>query len=131
MIQRSPAGRWQIVIADLSLLLFIVTLAGLQAPQDAEARAQPVPTSSVALAHWRDAPGGPSLRQWLAEGSAGPDGRLALTITYRPGALDDALAAAVRLRREAGAQGDDARIVLRAGHEAAIEARLVQDRLAN
>jgi hypothetical protein len=90
---------WQYALADLSLILFMVTAAALArqqalpprpapAPRAAPAAAtpsQPVASQSVALADavavWRSGPGAPSLEQWLA--SQQIDSRQRLTIVAR------------------------------------------------
>lgn len=135
MILRAPTGRWQIVMADLSLLLFIVTMAGLmnapEAPAPALQHAQaarPVPQSDVALTVWRGPIGAPGLGIWLEEQMADAPGRLAITITYPPGGVAAAIAEASRLQTEAGPRGTDARIVIREGNIASAQAVLVQDR---
>lgn len=116
MIARAGSG-WQTVLADLSLILFMVTAASVsEAPDPAEApRAEPV-------AVWR--PGGQRLDEWHA--GQGSDPRLRLTVTLRsePGRETEALEAA--LAELGGAQG--ARIVLDPDPGPPLEAVLTYDR---
>ena len=79
MIARMGSG-WQTVLADLSLILFMVTAtvvsdAPAEAPRPAPA-ALPVLGEPVAV--WRSEPGGPSLGDWLAGQPADPRERLTL-----------------------------------------------------
>lgn len=126
MIGRS-ASSWQTVLADLSLILFMVTASALgdappatpPPPPPPPAPAQPaVPALGEPVALWRDAPGAPPLKQWLAQSAADP--RLRLTILAAPEQGQRALALA------AGA-GRPARIVLEPGRSG-VEAALVYDR---
>lgn len=124
MIGRS-ASSWQTVLADLSLILFMVTASALgdapsaTPPPPPPAPAQPaIPALGEPVALWRDAPGAPSLKQWLAQSAADP--RLRLTILAAPEQGQRALALA------AGA-GRPARIVLEPGRSG-VEAALVYDR---
>lgn len=80
MIARAGSG-WQTVLADLSLILFMVTAAAVS-----EAPAQPspppaplaLPALGEPVAVWRAAPGGPHLTEWLASQPADPRQRLTL-----------------------------------------------------
>lgn len=95
MIARSGTG-WQYALADLSLILFMVTAAGVseaapsEAPQGSLARGEPV-------AVWQA--GGPPLAEWLA--SQPPDPRQQLTIVAPLGAAEAALALAKASARPA------------------------------
>ncbi len=85
MIARTGTG-WQYALADLSLILFMVTAAGVSeaAPDAAPPRSEPV-------AVWQA--GGPPLATWLA--AQPPDPRQQLTIV----APLDAAEAALKLAR--------------------------------
>lgn len=136
MIGRAIGAGWQTILADLSLILFMVTAAALaEAPESAPAPA-PKPSASAppasapraeAVAVWRDDPGAPPLRQWLA--SIG-DPRLHLTITvaYAPGKRAEAAARAAALAAAAGPRGAEARLVIEPGRPAGISAVLGYDR---
>ncbi len=101
MIARAGSG-WQTVLADLSLILFMVTASAVN---DAPPLAIPPSTPPVSLpalgepvAQWRQGPGVPGLADWLA---ANPDPRLRLTILARPDEARAALALAATAGRPA------------------------------
>lgn len=100
---------WQVVLADLSMILFMITAAAVaDAPPEPQAKpaARPVtgvPALGEPVAQWRAGAGSPPLGEWLRAESADP--RLRLTIMA---SLDDA-PAALALAREAGRP---ARVVL-------------------
>lgn len=95
MIARMGSG-WQTVLADLSLILFIVTASAVsEAPAAAVHSAPVLPALGEPAAVWRKAPGAPPLASWLA---ASPDPRLRLTIVAAPAEA----AAALRLADAAG-----------------------------
>ena len=128
---------WQTMLADLALILFMVTAAAMGQPppralHHAETASAPGPLGEP-VAVWRLGPGAPPLGPWLATQQADP--RLALTITvrygtgrYAPGGQAAALAQAGALAREAGAMGREARIVVEAANGAEVVATLAFDR---
>lgn len=88
MIARAGSG-WQTVLADLSLILFMVTAAAVS---EAPAQPNPPPPAPSALpalgepvAVWRAAPGGPTLSEWLATQPADPRQRLTLVASIADG----------------------------------------------
>ena len=129
MNARAGSG-WQTVLADLSLILFMITAAAASQPaalpQDHPAPILPapilpapiLPALGAPIAVWRAEPGGTSLTAWLA--IAGRDARLRLTIVAPPSAS----AAAAELAAEAGRP---ARIILEPGGEPAPFAALTYD----
>ncbi|WP_252259707.1 hypothetical protein [Erythrobacter aurantius] len=81
---------WQVVLADLALILFLVTLAALAAGPDGDDRsriAKPEIAASQAL--YREVEGGPRLAQWLDQRPADP--RATLTILGQHTEADDAM----------------------------------------
>jgi hypothetical protein len=129
MIARSGSG-WQYILADLSLILFMVTAAALASADDAPAAAkaapapkrpdlsgggQPLSPQGEPLALYRAAPGAPPLGQWLRDQSADARQQLTIVAQYRPGAQADALTQAETLARQAGEAGTRARIVVEPG----------------
>ena len=100
---------WQTLLADLSLILFMVTAAAMSARAPPKTRLDQ--TLAEPLAVWR-AGGSQTLGPWLAEQQ--PDHRQQLTITmhYRPGGQEAALASLQALLREAGAMGSLARVIV-------------------
>lgn len=89
MIARVGSG-WQTVLADLSLILFMV-MAGAVSESPANSPSLPaarLPALAEPIAVWRAAPGSASLGDWLA---ADPDPRLQLTIMAPPTLAREAL----------------------------------------
>lgn len=114
---RSPKG-WQTTLADLALILFMVTAATIaERPQNSRnAAAETVfttaPAQGEALAIYRAAPNAPPLAEWLANQPR--DGRQSLTIIARhqPGGAAAAAQAALALERASAAAGHSARIAI-------------------
>ena len=133
MISRISFG-WQTTMADLALILFMVTAAGIHAEKQKEhsqeLSAPAFPAQGASLALYRAQKGAPPIGEWLAEQA--PDGRQYLTIVarYRPGNAESAAREAVALAQEAGAAGVSARIVLEPGEGAGLFATLAFDRPA-
>ncbi len=101
MIARAGSG-WQTVLADLSLILFMITAAA--ASELPTAPAPPpasitLPALAAPVAVWRAGPGAPSLHDWLI--SSAPDPRLRLTIMAGPEQASAALALAAIAGRPA------------------------------
>lgn len=121
------AGGWQTTMADLALILFIVSVAGLQAGKEAKAKPG-LPAQGEPLAVYSAREGALPLGQWLAEQA--PDARQRLTIVarYGPGEAEEAARRALQLADEAGAAGHTPRIVLEQGDGARLVALLAYDR---
>ena len=79
MIARVGSG-WQTVLADLSLILFMVTASAVSQARD-DPRA---PSGGFAMADpvavWRPSPSGPTLAGWLADQPTDPRMRLTLFV---------------------------------------------------
>ncbi|MDE8651155.1 hypothetical protein [Novosphingobium album (ex Liu et al. 2023)] len=129
MITLRPGTGWQTMLADLSLILFMITAAALSKTslkpatgpeQPAAARSDPRPSpQSEPLAIYVAAPGAPPLAEWLAHQPRDDRQQLTVTARYRPGGQAAALAEAGRLAAEAGKAGAAARIVVEPGEGAA------------
>lgn len=113
MIVRAGTG-WQYLLADLALILFMVTAAALAHSEDQPKLATLSPQGEP-LALYRVEAGAPPLGTWLQDQS--PDARQQLTIVaqYRPGGQAEALSRAETLAEEAGEAGAQARIVIEPG----------------
>ncbi|GAA4775098.1 hypothetical protein [Novosphingobium ginsenosidimutans] len=102
MIARAGSG-WQTVLADLSLILFMVTAAAVSEAPTQPSPPPPAPVTLPALgepvAIWRAAPGGPRLTEWLASQPADP--RQRLTLVAAPADGPALLAEAAALPRPA------------------------------
>jgi hypothetical protein len=127
MIAGGRIGGWQTVIADLALILFMVTAAAMQGSRKQD-DSVPVPALGEPLAIYRQADDAPPLAQWLA--LQAPDARQGLTIVshYAPGQAEEATNAAVALAAQAGEAGSEARIVVEPGDRLEVIAMLVFDR---
>lgn len=124
------AGSWQTVIADLALILFMVTAAAMQSDKS-HTVAEQLPARGEPLAFYRSAEGAPPLAQWLAVQA--PDARQRLTIVsrYAPGQAGEAMQAAVELAAQAGEASGEARIVVEPGEHSEVLAMLAFDRDGN
>lgn len=113
MIARTGTG-WQYALADLSLILFMVTGAALAQAVGRGENILPSPHGEP-LALWRSSPEASPLDEWLAVQS--PDARLQLTIVahYDGGGLADALEKARALAASADDAGAAPRIIIEPG----------------
>ena len=125
MIAQPLSRRFLTVIADLSLILFLVCASALQ-KEPAEAAPAPLETP-VMLSVWSDASGGITLAEWLAQQLPDDGQRLSIEVRYRAGGLAAALARADGLRLLAGDAGADARVLIAEGPADAALAQLLQD----
>lgn len=119
MIARLGSG-WQTVLADLSLILFMITAAAVsKAPaQPAQLAPSMLPALGSPVAVWSAAPGGPDLLTWLAQNAGDP--RLRLTIVAPPAVALDALALGA-------ASGRPARVLIEPGMQGLPIATLTYD----
>ncbi len=112
---------WQTIIADLSMILFMLTASAV-ARQDPKAQAAPAITRATTstpqlaprgepVAVWIAGEGAPPLKEWLAQQPRDPRQQVTITASYAPGAMNEALTRAQALAREAG----DARVVVEPG----------------
>ena len=125
MIAQPLSRRFLIVIADLSMILFLVCASALK-KEPAEAAPAPLEIP-VMLSVWSDAAGGITLADWLAQQPPDDSQRLSIEVTYRAGGLAAALARADGLRVSAGSAGADARVLIAEGPADEALAQLVQD----
>ena len=127
MSTRTALG-WQTMLADLSLILFMVTAAAMAEPTAPKPAPAPAPTPTASadlaladparsepLAIWREAPGAPPLADWLASQSPDARQRLSITVPYRPGEQAKAAARGAALAAAAGPAGRQARVILEPG----------------
>jgi hypothetical protein len=138
---RSGTG-WQLILADLALILFLLTLSALPAAEaeterrlaDSQARGEDAqralrPEIAPAQALYRPVPGGPSLGEWL--GAQAPDPRATLTIfaVHAEGSEAAAWARAQKLASEARARGARVRTIITVGPADDVYASLAYDEL--
>ncbi|EAQ28873.1 hypothetical protein NAP1_14778 [Erythrobacter sp. NAP1] len=124
---------WQLVLADLALILFLVTLSGLAGSETEDVAggktSSPTqePQFAPSQALFRPSASGPDLREWLA--SQPVDHRSTLTIyaQYQGEDRAAAWAAAQRLSAQADEAGYAVRIVIARGEESDLYASLAYD----
>lgn len=131
---------WQLILADLALILFLLTLSALpaaeaetghrladRAAREKEAEGAPLPELAGAQALFRPVPGGPALGEWLAAQAPDPRATLTIVATHPAGGEAQAWADARALAAEARARGTRVRIVITAGSTAELSASLGYD----
>jgi hypothetical protein len=148
---RRGSNGWQLILADLALLLFLVSASVLttqeqsgqertgqeQSAQERAARreqegeAQAPGGEGIALAVYRSGPdlppGSPGLDQWLALQQPDPRATLTITATHAAGDETRAWREARSLAQSAQAQGVRVRVMIRAGKTTGIAASLTYD----
>ncbi|MFY8195728.1 hypothetical protein [Novosphingobium sp. B1] len=138
MIVRAGTG-WQYALADLSLILFLVTAsalaqaghrgnAGALMQQPAPHSAPPAPSPPLAppppvaaamdsepVAVWSAGEGAPALRQWLDQVGADTRLEVRVVVRYEGDGRDSALAQAVQLAASGGPRARRARLLVEPG----------------
>ena len=109
------AGGWQTVLADLSLILFMICASAVSTapPQTAPAQAPAPPPQPLAI--YRADPDAPPLDQWLRDQPADPRQRLTIVVTYAGEGRATAAAEAEALARAAEAAGFAPRVTVEPG----------------
>lgn len=116
-----PAGGtvgWHFVLADLALILFLVTLQGLAGeaalPHGARQAVSHAPEVVIAPAQalFRPVKGGSGITEWLAGQPRDPRATLTILAHYPPGGEQPAWRAAEQMAREAGDSGVAVRTIL-------------------
>lgn len=126
MIAARVGTGWQTLLADLAIILFIITAAALsQADYEhaqrqkgqvqGQAKANALSPRSEPLAVYRAGAGAPPLRQWLAEQQRDPRQLLTIAAPYAAGQQTQALASAQAMARDADALGVAVRVVVEPG----------------
>lgn len=133
---------WQLILADLALILFLLTLSALPAaeaesgrqlankaaPRGEESRPMPARTEiAAAQALFRPVADGPSLPEWLASQPRDPRTTLTVFARYRPGGEAAAWEAARKLAADAESSGVPVRTIITAGRETDLYASLAYD----
>jgi hypothetical protein len=113
MIARLAMG-WEVMLADLSLILFLVTAVALSQTEE-DSGSQVVSPQGEAMAFYSAEPGAPPLEEWLSSQSSDARQQLTIVAQYRPGHQDEALDQAMALAREARRAGARARVVVEPG----------------
>jgi len=125
-------GSWQTIIADLALILFMVTAAAMgsdeaKSSHDPHAR-NPLPARGEPLAVYRAGKGAPSLGEWLSSQPADARQHLTIISRYPDGEIDVAAREALALASGAGMLAPRPRIVLEQGEDVEVFAVLAFDK---
>lgn len=130
---------WQVILADLSLILFLTTLAGFsQLRQREQSRdlSSPeflLPQGSAAAplqSIYRATPQAMPFMKWLELENADPRAQLTIRAQYPPGGEQSAWHVALEMARDAGAAGFAPRVILDPGQEQALSASFAFDAVA-
>ena len=130
---REPGHSWHFILADLALILFLLTVRGMaiEKAQPATARQQESAPPDIAIAPaqaiFRPVPGGPAIAAWLASQPQDPRATLTIFARYPPGGEAIAWQDAGRLAREAGQGKVAIRAIIARGSEADLYASLAYD----
>ena len=122
---------WQTLLADLALILFIVSASTLdQDGQEVEdgPTANAAPDDEQALAVWSGGDEAEPLSGWLSTQQADPRTRLVVTVEYPSGARDAGWQAADALLSDAEEHASGARVVLQPGAQLHSRVTLQYDR---
>lgn len=131
-MSRFAAG-WQLLLADMALILFLFALSALPEADRAasgEQPEQPGQTSAQmapAQALFRDEPGGPSLAQWLARRPRDPRATLTVFARHSDDDTADLWDRARRLGEVAHGEGYKVRIIISRGDRSDLYASLAYD----
>jgi hypothetical protein len=109
---------WQLLLADLALILFLLTLTALPNEDAAAApleQAVDVPAIAASQALFRPVAGGPSLREWLTSQPLDPRATLTIFVRYRGDEEAQAWQHAQQLAREATTSGARIRTIVAPG----------------
>lgn len=135
-----PGPGWQLILADLALILFLLTLSALPAAEaesgrkmadsaasDKDARGAAVAEIAAAQALFRRVRGGPTLAEWLATQPRDPRATLTVFVRHRPGGEAAAWATAQALSAEAEASDVIVRTIITTGLQDDVYASLAYD----
>lgn len=119
---------WQLILADLALILFVCTLAGLAGADQARS-ARPACEAQFAQSHalYRAVPGAPPIGTWLAEQPADPRARLTIFGFYRAADHDRVTSDTLNLEHAALEAGASPRTVMELANQSQIFASLAFD----
>lgn len=129
MIRPAPTS-WQVTLADLSLILFLVTLAGFAARAETgrdDGSSAPSPAVAPSQALYRPIEGGQPLGEWLAEQPHDPRATLTIIVHHPQGEAEWAFRQATQLR-SAGAEAPfPIRIIIEEDASRSVHASLAFD----
>lgn len=132
MIARGSQG-WQLVLADLALILFLVTLAMLAHAQERGGegvdRQEIVPAPQVAASQalYRRPQDGPSLMEWLADQPADPRATLTIIAQHSGEDRDKVWREAQDMADSVAASNFAVRVIIKSGAKSDLYASLAYD----
>lgn len=125
----APGTNWQLMLADLSIVLFLTTFSALTQSHGQKPPAKPGITAvAEPVALWRAGSGPPSLGEWL-KGQA-LDARMRVNVHggYRAGRRDAVLAEATSLAADPALAGRPVRLIIEPADADAVTVTLSFDR---
>lgn len=131
---RGDNNSWLVPLADLSLILFIVTgatLAGTlgKAPaEEEEARSMGGIAQGVPASVHIDFEDGPSLSEWLLQYSPGPGEQLTIQAMHTPQDRAAVIQRAEQLAQQAISAGQQPRVIIQPASETRITSIFAHDR---
>lgn len=127
----SRASGWQLILADLALILFLLAVAALSGvasnPQSNDLAENADPATAPSQALYRSAPGTPSLAQWLDDQPRDPRASLTIYATYEAGSGDQVMGETQSLATQAISAGYDPRMIVEPGKSTDVFASLAFD----
>lgn len=120
---------WATMLADLSIILFMITaadLANAELAQDGLASAEAVETAEP-VAVYRPGRAAPPLSDWLSSQPEDPMQRLTIVVHYAGSGLEDAVEQGLELSREAEKAGRPARMIVEQAEHTEAAAILAYD----
>lgn len=126
---------WQLILADLALILFLMTAAALSTSQDLDEPPKPESGQTATLlapaqSLYRAGPGLPTLAQWLEQQQRDPRAALTIVAQHAPGEEERAWSEARSMATTARSMGVRTRVIIRVGKANAVHASLAYDQLA-
>ncbi|MHA7820938.1 MAG: hypothetical protein ACX930_14925 [Erythrobacter sp.] len=119
---------WQLILADLALILFLVTLSALaNAPSDERAGAMLAPQIAPSQALFRPDHSGPDIEQWLAARPRDPRATLTVFARHTEAGRDAVWAEAQQIAASASGEGFRVRVVVTEGETSDLYASLAYD----
>lgn len=134
-LARTPPS-WQLILADLSLILFLVSAAALSGSKGTKPGAETAASGSDAAALapaqalYRPGPGLPTLAEWLAAQPRDPRAALTILAEHARGEEERAWSDARAMAATASALGVRSRVIIRQSERSAIHASLAYDQPA-
>ncbi len=123
------ATSWHLILADLALIVFLVTAAALENDDDAAStvRADIAPPIEASQALYRAGPGLVPLAQWLDQQPRDPRAALTIMAQHVPGDENRIWTEARAMEQVATAQGVRVRVIIRPAAQSDLYASLAFD----